>query len=51
MLESWVRRKSPAQFGGGQSKKGQQSHLVGWLPYGHDGLDALVAGWGGPALA
>jgi len=33
LLESCVTRKCHAQFGGGQTEKERQRHLVGWLPY------------------
>jgi hypothetical protein len=32
LLESRMMRKYQVRFGGGQTKKGPQSHLVGWLP-------------------
>lgn len=32
-LESRVRSKVHARFGGGQTEKEQPCHLAGWLPY------------------
>ncbi len=32
LLESRMMRKYQVRFGGGQTKKGPSSHLVGWLP-------------------
>jgi retron-type reverse transcriptase len=32
LLESRMMRKYQVRFGGGQTKKGSSSHLVGWLP-------------------
>ena len=32
LLESRMMRKYQVRFGGGQTEKGPQSHLAGWLP-------------------
>jgi hypothetical protein len=42
-----VPRRYPPAFGGGQSKKEPQSHLVGWLPYSADVAQAPLCGWQG----